>query len=77
MNKCSYCIHNGVCKHQENYREVISNIVLEVPEPFSLVLNCKHYDAKSCTLNDYINNCSSNSTLNSAYNLTKENMNYD
>ena len=62
MNKCTYCNHNNICKYQEQYQEVLSKIVLNVPEPFSLVLNCKHYYTTSCSLNDYFNNTSSTST---------------
>lgn len=62
MNKCSYCNHNNICKYQEKYEEVMSKIVLSVPEPFSLVLNCKHYATTASTLNDYFNTCSTSNT---------------
>lgn len=65
MNKCAYCTHEDVCKHQDEYQEVLSKIVLNVPEPFALVLNCKHYTSTTSYFtsggNDYSNwttNCS-------------------
>ena len=61
MNKCAYCNHNNICKYKEQYQEVLSKIVLDVPEPFTLVLNCKHYYTTSRSLNDYINNTASTS----------------
>lgn len=62
MNKCAYCNHQDICKHQEQYQEVLSKIVLNVPEPFSLVLNCKHYVTTVSSLNDYSNWCSTSNT---------------
>ena len=64
MNKCSYCNHQDICKHKDKYQEVLSKIVLNVPEPFSLVLNCKHYyDTSMYLTGTYYNNCA-NSTSN-------------
>lgn len=67
MNKCVYCNHNDICKYQEQYQEVLSKIVLNVPEPFSLVLNCKHYYTTSCRLNDHISNCSTSTSAATPY----------
>ena len=71
MDKCYYCNHKDICKHKDKYQEVLSKIVLNVPDPFSLVLNCKYYyDTTAYLRGTYYNDCS-NSTANGAatYNL--------
>jgi hypothetical protein len=43
INKCTDCNHRDICKHEDEYDKVISELNVKVPEPFTLVLNCKHY----------------------------------
>lgn len=57
MNKCVYCNHSNLCKYRQEYEKVLAEITVKVPEPFSLVLNCKHYYDTTCTLNRYYSDC--------------------
>ena len=43
LNRCGDCQHREICKHKEDYEKVIRDIIVKVPEPFTLCLNCKYY----------------------------------
>lgn len=65
ISRCTDCNHRDICKHKDEYDNVIRDITVKVPEPFTLILNCKHYYSTTCTLNQYYNNCNnSDSTSN-------------
>lgn len=51
MSKCPDCNHRHICKYQEEYEKLLKNIVVTVPEPFTLTLNCNHYYSTNCYLN--------------------------
>ena len=65
ISKCTDCNHKDICKHKDEYDNVLRDITVKVPEPFTLILNCKHYYSNQCyltsKLSDY-SNCS-NSTI--------------
>lgn len=58
-SKCTDCNHRDICKHKDSYDKVIHDLDATVPEPFTLVLNCKHYYSTNTYLtgktNDYSN----------------------
>ncbi len=58
LSRCGDCHHREICKHREEYEGVVRDINVKVPEPFTLVLNCKHYYS-TCT---YLNACDYTST---------------
>lgn len=43
ISRCVDCNHRDICKHKDSYDKVVSDLNVKVPEPFTLVLNCKHY----------------------------------
>lgn len=43
ISRCEDCNHRHICKHKDEYEKVIGDITVKVPEPFTLILNCKHY----------------------------------
>jgi hypothetical protein len=53
LNKCEDCNHRNICKYRDDYEKVIRNLVVSVPEPFTLTLNCSHY----CSTTTYLNSC--------------------
>ena len=53
ISRCSDCNHRDICKHKEEYDKIIRDIEVKVPEPFTLVLNCKYYYSTTCYLNSH------------------------
>ena len=51
LSRCGDCQHREICKHKEDYERVVRDITVAVPEPFTLVLNCKHYYTTHTYLN--------------------------
>jgi hypothetical protein len=51
INKCEDCNHRNICRYRESYEEVIRNIAVNVPEPFTIALNCSHYYSTCTCLN--------------------------
>ena len=43
ISRCEDCNHRHICKHKDEYDKVIRDITVKVPDPFTMVLNCKHY----------------------------------
>jgi hypothetical protein len=68
ISSCADCNHSNICKYRDEYERVINDITVSVPEPFTLVLNCKHYYSTASYLNYQLNNCS-NSTAQCAHSL--------
>lgn len=62
ISRCNDCQHREICRYKESYDEIIRNIAVSVPEPFTLMLSCKYYYTTSTYLNsqyrdaDYCNN---------------------
>jgi hypothetical protein len=52
INKCKDCNHRNICKYKDDYDKVIKNIVVSVPEPFTLILDCSHYYSTHAYLNN-------------------------
>lgn len=50
ISRCADCQHSDICKYKDDYEKVIGDITIKVPEPFTLVLNCKHYYSTTCYL---------------------------
>ena len=40
---CTDCNHKDICKHQDEYNKLLNEINVNVSEPFTLRLGCKHY----------------------------------
>ena len=53
ISNCTDCNHRNICKYRDEYESVIKDITVKVPEPFTLVLNCKHYYSTTCYLNSH------------------------
>ena len=51
VSRCTDCNHRDICKHKDSYDKVIHDLDATVPEPFTLVLNCKHYYSTHAYLN--------------------------
>ena len=43
ISRCTDCNHRDICKHKDDYDKILHELDVKVPEPFTLVLNCKHY----------------------------------
>jgi hypothetical protein len=65
LNKCEDCNHRNICKYRDDYEKVIRNLVVSVPEPFTLTLSCSHYYSTHTYLNS--NYDSYSNTANSIY----------
>ena len=65
IKRCNDCNHRDICKYKNDYDKIVEDITVKVPEPFTLMLNCKHYYSTTSYFgsNDYYNLCS-NSTSN-------------
>lgn len=55
LSRCEDCNHRNICKYREEYEKVLREITVKVPDPFTLVLNCKHYYSTTC----YLSGCTS------------------
>jgi hypothetical protein len=57
--RCSDCTHSDICKYKKDYDKVVEEITVKVPQPFTLMLNCRHYSSSNTYLtssgNDYFN----------------------
>lgn len=65
ISRCNDCQHREICRYKESYDEIIRNIAVSVPEPFTLTLSCKHYYTTSTYLNSQyrdFNNCANCAT---------------
>ena len=63
---CNDCRHEKVCAFQEKYKETADNLDIELAAPFSVKLECLHYDQK-ITAPSYLSNlCNSNLGLNTS-----------
>ena len=51
ISRCEDCNHRHICKYKDEYDKVIRDITVKVPDPFTLVLNCKHYYSTMTYLN--------------------------
>jgi hypothetical protein len=51
ISRCTDCNHRDICKHKDDYDRFIRELNVQVPEPFTLVLNCKHYYSTQSYLN--------------------------
>ena len=51
ISKCEDCNHRNICKYKEEYDKILREIDVKVPDPFTLILNCKHYYSTVCYLN--------------------------
>lgn len=51
ISRCEDCNHKHICKYKDEYDNVIRDITVKVPEPFTLVLNCKYYYSTMTYLN--------------------------
>lgn len=64
VKRCNDCNHRDICKHKDDYDNVIREINIKIPEPFQLELRCKHYYSTATYLtaggNDYYNLCNTN-----------------
>ena len=67
--RCNDCTHRDICMYKNDYDKIVEDITVKVPQPFTLMLNCRHYSSSATYLNfggnDYINQCY-NSTNNVA-----------
>jgi hypothetical protein len=65
ISRCNDCQHREICRYRESYDEIIRDIVVSVPEPFTLTLSCKYYYSTQTYLSsqyrDY-NSCSNCAT---------------
>jgi hypothetical protein len=61
IKRCNDCNHRDICKHKNDYDKIVEDITVKVPEPFTLMLNCKHYYSSATYLtaggDDYIKHC--------------------
>lgn len=53
LSSCNDCQHREICRYKEEYEKVVRGITVNVPEPFTLVLNCKHYYSTTGYLNSH------------------------
>ena len=72
ISRCEDCNHSHICKYKDEYDKVIRDITVKVPDPFTLVLSCRHYYSTTCYLNtnssDYSNWATAcNNSLSSHY----------
>jgi hypothetical protein len=70
VSRCTDCNHRDICKHKDEYDKLIRDIEVKVPDPFMLVLNCRHYYCTTSYLNTGMNSnwtTSYSNTISSPY----------
>ena len=71
LSKCTDCNHRDICRYKDDYEKAVGDITVKVPEPFTLMLSCKHYYSTTAYLTgSYDSTSYSNCSAHSAAQLS-------